>query len=287
MGIKLDYWKREIDDIQPGETIRVDHGDHCIAGEETRRRLYITRVMADPDIVVGYCHNCAEGGRYTDQEYAPYRDMKHAQFYKDRYPEYVDEVVPPKGMVRSLTDWPTYAQSWAMSNRLTSELIQHYGLAFDTGSDRVYLPRYGSTAQWGKLNGYQLRLVTGKGPKYVTVSSKDDPGYTIIPQPILNDSIVIVEDLVSGIHVAAATQRDVIVNYGVKINPLVVAKANTYANAAVWLDNDSPHVCKQAEGYARTIALYGNTETHVIKEKSDPKHNSNTDIRNILVVTSW
>ena len=282
MTIRLDPWQQEIDELQPGETIRVDHGTHCTAGEETRRRLYITRVMADPDKVMGYCHNCADGGRWTDKEYTPYRDMRHAQFYKDRYPEYVDEVVPPKGMVHSLDQWPTYAQSWAMSNRLTSELIQKYGLAFDSSSDRVYLPRYGSTAT-KDLNGYQLRLVTGRGPKYVTVSSKDDPGYTVIPDPVMDDKIIIVEDLVSGIHVADATTHDVIVNYGVKINPLVVAKANQYGYAAVWLDNDSPHVCKQADGYARTIALYGNTASYVVTEKSDPKHNINRDIRDILV----
>ena len=285
MTIRLDPWQQEMDELQPGETIRVDHGTYCTAGEETRRRLYITRVMADPDIVVGYCHNCADGSRWVSKKYTPYRDMRHAQFYKDRYPEYVDEVVPPKGMVRSLTDWPTYAQSWAMSNRLTSELIQKYELAFDTSSDRVYLPRYGSIAT-KKLNGYQLRLVTGRGPKYVTVTSKDDPGYTVIPNPIMDDKIIIVEDLVSGIHVSEATNHDVIVNYGVKINPLVVAKANQYSYATVWLDNDSPYVCKQAEGYARTIALYGNTDTCVIDVQSDPKYNSNREIRDILV-TSW
>ena len=37
-----------------GETVRINHAD-CEAGEDTRRRLYITM---KPDILLGYCHNC-------------------------------------------------------------------------------------------------------------------------------------------------------------------------------------------------------------------------------------
>jgi hypothetical protein len=284
MGINLSHWQSEMEELQPGDTIRVDHGSHCTAGEETRRRLYLTRVMSDPERVVGYCHNCAEGGIYTDSGQTAYRNTRHANFYKDRYPTIVEEVVPPTGLVFKMAEWPTYAQSWAMNNKLADGLLSKYNIAFDPSTDRVYLPRYRIVGDMTSLCGYQLRIVTGKGPKYITVSSRDDPGYSLIHK--VSDQVIIVEDLVSGIHVHEASDEAVIVNYGVKINPLVVSVATKFYKALVWLDNDSPHVVAQAKGYARTIGLYGSTQASVVMDESDPKHYSPDGIRNIMV-TSW
>jgi len=93
--------------------------------------------------------------------------------------------------------------------------------------------------------------------------------------------IVVVEDLVSGIHIIRADTTDtvhVLVNYGVKINPIAMPVLNEFDKVIVWLDNDSPYVKGQARKYARTAALYG-VDADAILDRSDPKHYTPNEIR--------
>ena len=295
MGIDLRPYIADMEELQPGETIRVDHGFNCDAGEETRQRLYLTRVLADPSKVIGYCHNCSTGGSYGDKGYAQYRDQRHDSTSKSTS-RTVEVVEPPKGLVHPITDWPTHAQAWAYGNKMDQDDVDNYNIAYDPSTDRVYLPRY-AIAYAGahnniQLNGYQLRLVTGRGPKYMTVVGEQDQGYTRINAGSDKKYCVVVEDLASGIHIANAHVShppvDVVVNYGVKINALVVALAQQYERVQVWLDNDSQHIINQAKHYARTIAMYkgDGALVNVVEVDSDPKHYMARNIRSIME-NSW
>lgn len=295
MAIRLEPYRTIVEELAPGETMRVDHNG-CDAGEDTRRRLYLTRVMADPTKVIGYCHNCAEGGIISERNYETFRDARHNTVTSDDVRTVVQELTPPKHMVRELKAWPTHAQVWAMNNRLTPDVLEAYDIQYDPTSDRVYLPRYTCmntkprTAVNIGLKGYQLRLCQGKGSKYITVLGQDDKGYTIVTsQGImkLSPDLIIVEDLVSGIHIAQAYKltdpMDVLVNYGVKINALAVAEAAKYENVMVWLDNDSQHVINQAQHLARTITLYSGREVAIVDaDRSDPKHYDGDKIYSIV-----
>ncbi len=279
--MRLSAFKKEIEDIQPGETIRVNHGTHCKAGNETRRRLYLTRTLANPKKTVGYCHNCQEGGVFTDDTFAQYRDGRHMGTPPwPRIPKIVESVDPPSNLITRLVDFPTHAQAWVLQNRLSQEDLSMYGIAFDTSSDRVYLPHYASVHPSSDVragqHGYQLRLTHGTGPKYTTVRHEDSLGYTMI-RPTVSNVTCVVEDLVSGIHVAAAG-FSVLVNYGVKINPLAVKEVSRCSKVVVWLDNDSSYIKDQAQKYARTIKLYGGKETAVITDATDPKHHTKEEI---------
>ena len=288
--MNLNSWATEIESIQPGETIRVDHTE-CTAGEDTRRRLYLTRVLANPEVVVGYCHNCAEGGKHTDSKYTQYRDERHKKVGGVRASTKVYHVAPPDSVIRTLSHWPVHAQAWAMKNKLTQVDLNTYSIGHDTASDRVYIPRYDRVLcnihNGGQaLQGYQLRLTQGKGPKYTTVLTHDDKGYTVLVPyhgaPM--ETIVVVEDLVSGIHVINADSSatvSVLVNYGVKINPVAMPALTLYNKVVVWLDNDSAYVVEQGRKYARTVALYG-TDADVVYNMSDPKHFSATDIMDAI-----
>lgn len=294
MSISLQDYRTLVDELKPGETMRVDHNG-CDAGEDTRRRLYLTRVMADPTKVIGYCHNCAEGGIISDGTYQPYRDKRHNHPFTTQIQKtVVQDLQPPQHMLPRLSTWPVYAQAWAMKNKLTPPMLASYGIEYDPTSDRVYLPRYravdtrAKTAIVKELRGYQLRLCEGKGSKYITVVGQDDKGYTIISAtPQLSTDLVIVEDYVSGIHIAEAFKNtqplDILVNYGVKINALAVAEAAKYDNVVIWLDNDSHHVISQAKHYARTIELYSGREVALVDaDRSDPKHYDGDKIYSIM-----
>ena len=275
----------EMDDIDPGQTIRINHTD-CEAGEDTRQRLYLTRTHADATVVVGYCHNCQQGGKHSDKSWSAYRNEKHGVV--NSTPTIRDNVSEPDGLVGKLVDWPTDAKAWALSRRITQEHADKYGIAYDPSSDRVYLPKYSEDA----LEGYQLRAIhPWQRPKYLTASTIDAKPYTYIPNTESEENwAIIVEDLVSAIHVhdaateAYSNKPGVYVLHGVKVDPMLMHKiANLYKWATIWLDNDNVHVIKQAELMERTIRLYSSDITvRTIKEESDPKHYNEEQIAGIL-----
>ncbi len=301
--LELSPYRGALLDLEPGETLRVNH-DGCEAGEDVRRRLYLTRPGSDPTNVIGYCHNCQTGGVLRTGSYMNYRDRKHHQPLRGPSVLKMEDLAPPNHMIQDIMLWPTHATAWALKGKLSSTLCQTYNIQFDPSSNRVYLPRYKSFAAsaplGGELKGYQLRN-TDPGlrvPKYLTVATDDDRGYSIIYGKVVSTVeptiIVLVEDLLSGITVVEAfeqAQRTVhaMVNYGTKVNLEAVHHCSRYDNTLVWLDNDSPHVIDQAKVMARTIQLLhpGAQVVSELREK-DPKHYDYITLRKIVLdATSW
>ena len=276
--LKLSSYSNEIDDIEPGQTIRINHTE-CDAGEDTRQRLYLTRTHADPTVVVGYCHNCQQGGRWNDTQWSSYRELKHQAFISYA-PEVKDTITEPPGLMQQLSDWPVDAQAWAVSRRLDQVLLDKYSIAYDPTSDRVYLPKLEGT----ELVGYQLRAIhEWQQPKYYTVSDPDAKSWTFIGDEECTD-ITIVEDLVSGIHIAEASKTGVVVLHGVKIDPvLMYLIARNWKSAVIWLDNDSQHVDNQAKQMERTIKMYSpHIEVGRVSDYQDPKYYKNREIVSII-----
>ena len=101
---------------------------------------------------------------------------------------------------------------------------------------------------------------------------KDAPSYTKIAGTNPKECCL-VEDLLSGLAVLQSLNCDVFVLHGTNIDPTLMHRiAGAYDRAIVWLDNDSDHVCHQAELMERTIKMYSNTiETERVLSLSDPK----------------
>ena len=289
MAYKLDSYRTDFEDLVAGATMRVNHTE-CQAGEDTRRRLYLTRPVANPAIVIGYCHNCQDNGIHVGTKWSSYRDHKHSPSVPVP-PTVKDVVEEPLNLVRELDHWPTNAKSWAYSNHIDQVDIDHSGIAYDPSSDRVYLPRYYNL--WmddltsSHLKGYQLRNINNNNqPKYFTVTKSDDLGYTKVLDTACNYKYTcIVEDLVSALHIYWALRSDVevIVNYGTKIN-LEALDSMSQGDRVVWLDNDSSHVSFQAGQMAKTLdLLHGDHySTTIVSDHSDPKHYSREQIREVF-----
>jgi hypothetical protein len=285
MGESIDVrpWKAEIEDMEPGHTMRFNHTD-CPAGEDTRRRLYLTRTESDTSVVIGYCHNCQGRAYYRNNStYQHYRTFTGTTPYKGNT-VCSATIEEPRGLVRDQGIWPTDAQAWAIRNRLDQQLTTKYDIAHDPSSNRVYLPRYNNYTT-KTLNGYQLRLVTDKRePKYYTVRRDDDPGYSFIgPVGVAHGTTVVVEDLASGIHVHEATGMGVAINYGIKTNLQMLDSIKRAGQVVVWLDNDSPHVIGQGDSMCRTQRLLGSPNvTQIGQPYTDPKHYVWSEIHRIL-----
>ena len=294
----LSRYEDVIEELEPGQTIRINH-DVCEAGEDTRRRLYLTRVLANPEVVLAYCHNCQQSGAHKDHAYLNYRDQKHSTYPVEQQDTIKDNVTEPEGLIHTLSEWPNDGKSWAFGNGLANDDIAAYGIAFDPNTERVYIPRWdkinrSSSPFTGTLVGYQLRNVRkNREPKYLTVQAKDAPNWTrIVPTHDNWNYTVLVEDLVSAIHIIKATEEDnnganypgVIVNYGTKVDPVLMHwLASDFEWVTIWLDNDNAHVIDQAKTMERTIKLYSDTiKVARVEGHSDPKHYSNYEIREEL-----
>lgn len=281
--MNLKPWSTIVVDLQPGETTRVNHTD-CPAGEDTRRRLYLTRVQSDPTRIVGYCHNCSDGGAMFTKEYESFRNNKHSAFVgKEHLVDFTNKL--PPNLIVSINQMPIYAAAWLIKANISQTDVNKFGIGFNPSTDRIVLPRYTfvNNNNKGTLWGYQERLLTGQGPKYINVSSKENPGYTFITGELDRQKYVIVEDLLSGIAInKTGVDHNIIVNYGTRINPLVLGEFKIADEVIVWLDNDSEAIDRQAEHYARTIDLHAPNKAHVVKGYSDPKHHNEEEIVRIL-----
>ena len=285
------------EELEVGQTIRINH-EGCTAGEDTRRRLYLTRPHSDPTKVLCYCHNCGLGWAEKGNKYTRYRDEQHKPVSSSI--TVTEDVKAPEGLITDYSLWPTPAKGWAIKNNLAQGLISRYGIAHDPSTNRVYLPRYRTVRKNQStgvihnlgLCGYQLRNVDGtRGPKYLTASHPtQDDGFTCLTNVgngIRAAISVIVEDLVSGIHVFEALSPKhnvrVLVNYGIKINLLGLDHIKESNKCVVWLDNDSSFVLKQAEQMGRTMQMVIDKGTVVaVLDKEDPKHYEWIDIKEIV-----
>ncbi len=283
---------KEIDELEIGQTIRVNHMD-CTAGEDTRRRLYLTRPQGQPDRIVGYCHNCQEGGALFTDKYESYRKQMHSPTDDIVVTTDKHEVIePPPLMITDVNNWPGDAQAWLIHNKLNQQDVDNYKIAFDPSTHRVYLPKYSQyypTSGARTLDGYQLRKVRSKsidkGPKYLTVRKQNDNGFTkLMSSGNKEEPTVLVEDLVSGIHVHMATDCNVIVNYGVKVNIEALYSARHSNKFIVWLDNDSGFIRGQAMQMAKTwdILKKNSGMSDTITKYSDPKHYTHPQIKKIV-----
>lgn len=285
--------------LDVGETARLDHDD-CGAGEDTRRRLYLTRPYNAPDIVLCYCHNC--------QDSAVIRGKRQSWrgTWSDTKPPSGQEFEKPKSMNSDYYDWPPAAQSWFMQYSVPHALAEKYGVRYAPTYDRLYLPIHEAydMAPGNPLGpskaylGYQLRSLDKlNSPKYLTAVVDDGQSYcTRLFDSSVNvpEYIVIVEDLMSAFkiwqarldHRAELETFDILINYGIKLN---LDALNENRDAAkgyiIWLDNDGVNVSERANEIARSWQLITRQPAWVVHGYEDPKKYTSAAIKQILTDT--
>jgi len=268
----------EVSDLPAGETWRFDH-QFCEAGEDTRRRLYITK-PASGGKLLAYCHNCQQG-----------TVIEQDSFRKSSRP-------PMKPLSGSFNlpevelradKWPSEMKNWLSKNGLpivSSQWTGFTGIGYHPHTHSIYLPMYeeiaihGDTFDTPRVKGYQLRALSNaerRGPKYVTAMVDEDEVMSSLLTRWWGSHLpmqvgVVVEDLLSGWRIiqAMSSNVSVLVNYGTKIDLSTLAslKAERYV---VWLDNDNAHVKSQAKKMAKTLELIHGNPCRVEKRYADPK----------------
>jgi len=281
--IDMKLWEHECSMVKRGQTLRFNHGD-CPAGQDTRRRLYLTRPASSAGIVVAYCHNCQDKGILTDDS-DKFKDFDKRPLMNERVP-----FSQPSTLVHDLANWPTMATQWRMSKGLTKAQVKAAHIAYDPDTHRVYLPIYDRVDENGapytetELTGFQLRRLEGTGAKYLNayVDNEVKPYTRFNP----NDKLMcfLVEDMASGLRLADVYGPNVgvVVNYGIKCTPEVLYANSNIHRGIVWLDNDSEHVIDQAAMIARTWGLISGVQCYEEELVADPKNCTTTQINDIL-----
>ncbi len=289
--IDLHPHKHLIDDLGRGETQRVNHMN-CPAGQDTRQRLYITRLAGSGGMVVAYCHNCSDKGVLTDP--GTFRDFDKATPVQPTGTAFT----VPNGLIFKPSDWPIEAISWRINKSLSETQCVLCGIAYDPSTHRVYLPQWdhledGMVQDSSVLTGYQLRKLQGEGPKYLT--AQKDKSCTMSTLLLNTDRHLdhvctfgcIVEDLASGVVMSEGFRRSrydalVTVNYGTRVSPEVLYLNKTFDFGVVWFDNDGPQIVRQAEKTAKVWAMLSAKPIQIERVLTDPKKVSFKDMINAV-----
>lgn len=271
----IDGRQYDLTNLDVGETVAWCH-ETCEAGQDTRFRMYFTRPTAEPNKVLWFCHNCQTGGKLDIDE--PYRVQEVGK-------QRIDSIVcnskfeRPSSLIE-IDHAPPAARAWVYKNFGTQN-VPHF-VMYDPTTNRVYLPVYDFS---GDMCAYQLRLVEGTGPKYITVKRDKDTelAMTFEPEHVRPKGNVIVEDLASAWALHMFTDNvNVLCNYGVQVK-LEVLNELSRLPTLIWLDNDNDTVREQARKMQRTLEILGFPKVRLATtENLDPKHATPEEIEEQL-----
>ena len=259
--------------LAQGESIRFDH-ENCPAGEDTKRRLYLTRPDDNPNQYLGYCHNCGEGTVYS----APGKPIRYRFGSADTIPG-VDETDLKKNsfIIRAY-------ELEADPSRIPEhgiDYINSFGMAWITTGCYWYSKR-NAIAFPVTGGGYQLRSFNPRSPKYETIVPKDSLMYSDTSDTVSPFGITILtEDYLSAKKISLYTTYAGVANLGTACKPeaYVDSKLLNYAGRiGIWFDNDSDKIKQNAQTVAKVMRMIHKKDVFVIDNAADPKHYKPSEI---------
>jgi hypothetical protein len=178
---------------------------------------------------------------------------------------------------------PTEAEAWRIKAGISRAECNYYSIYYNPDWDAIVIPFYGMD---GLQMGHQLRPLHKRGgAKYINFQKEPDAQLGgILVSTTKSSTLVIVEDLVSAIHINRAG-FDALVNYGTHVKPSVLHQIpERYKTVLVWLDNDNPVVDKHSKDMHNILHLYNNNGRCIrrISMCDDPKHYDTEQIKAIV-----
>jgi hypothetical protein len=248
------------EDIPTNETRNYNHTT-CPAGEDTRGRLGVKNVS---NTWLWHCFNCGESGYYRPKEVfsrlldkGEVEEVKHA--VRDPIVEYYTHE-------HRYDAFPNDHKLWLASYGFFKEEVERLGIrSSDFG---VYLPVYNRS-----VKGYQVRNMTGHGPKYTTHTISK---LHVVPSTHDN-CVVIVEDLLSSYKVGLAGFTCVAL-MGTKLH-VPASELPRAEHCVIWLDADSAGTTGAIKLAMELSPIYENVTTIVNKQ---PKELSIEELQNVL-----
>lgn len=245
----------------------------CPAGEDHKGRLYFTRKDKPTDIVVWFCHNCAEGGAIKTRFTLSDTKGSAGKTTKDET-RYIADVLARSVDITSKEGChiTTVQDKWLMNHAATSP--QGYyprgQVLLDPMDGSLVFPICAPEARDvpvpSQPNAMQKRFHRTYGPKCVTTKAT---GEVKVREFFggLNGPVVIVEDKLSAIRLLMDTDTRSYVLFGssMDISELVEYKDQFMAGVIVWLDNDNAQVIGNSHKIASLCRMLGIPVAHIDK----------------------
>ena len=259
-----------------GTTWNLNHTD-CTAGEDTRKRLYVTRKSVGA--FVAYCHNCSGWGvvraklsRGSWTKYIPRNTASHVVIPESEFEQ------PPLDRTTAVSHWSVDAINWATKVGIldvgvfaTPQYAPFY--SFSPSMDRLIIELGDPVTFW------QGRDCTGNSAlKYYTGVHSSNPLNPIAFAPE-NKTLFITEDITSAVRIAGAGSTAIPL-CGTSCHNMahLVAMCNRYDSVYVWLDDD---VAGQKASRKLVNSLRLGCIPHVssCSGYNEPKNMSHADLR--------
>lgn len=182
-------------------------------------------------------------------------------------------------------DLPAEAQTWLSKSGITPAQAVSFGLIWSESEQTLYIP---ITKEWKRdeppeLAGYIRR---GFNPKFYLTLTHATAGlwglYRAKGMDTQSPIVVLCEDSLSARKVAACGV-DAIALCGVNLRPEVLQflLKEKYQKGVVWLDGDNPQVRMMQRRIVRNLAFM--PETQLVETGTDPKHESESSIKRLLL----
>lgn len=256
----------------PGQ-VHINHIG-CPAGTDTRKRLYIRRTD-DGCTILAHCHNCGESGFVFEtgiRSLSTIKSIAHGSHSNtsntSRNP---GTLALPRDFEGDPRGWSIQGRSWVYQYGITDAEIKKYGIGYSANSGRVILPAW----EDGVLVGYQERRVlpNDTGPKYLT--HWKEKGYVWKDLTISKDTVVLCEDILSGIKLARHVSSVALI--GTHLNRNHYAKILEYKHIKIFLDNDNADVKMKAVKLKNDLSLYV-PNVSIISIEKNPKACTNKEL---------
>ncbi len=242
-----------------GDRVRINHDSGGCSGNSKSMLI----VRKDDGSVYAKCFRCGQWGC-----------NKHAKLRPSLFKK---AAVTPRGIdmpADASVDWDDFdvrAKKYLFSHHFTETVTREHGIAWSKSMDRLIFP----IRNKGKYLGYQAKSFTGS-PKYITRTNTPDTMY--YHHPVLNDTVLIVEDMLSGIRGSQLLSTFALL--GTELTPPKLVELSKYNSFILWLDNDNSIVkTKQLEIYNR-LNLFGKTK--IIKESREVKELTINQIKKVI-----
>lgn len=255
-----------------GETMNINHVD-CPAGEDTRRRLYITVTL--DGTLLGYCHNCGSRGfvkvRGIRNIHDGYSTLMRASptFHLANLGLLTCFRIGKYWEPSAMPDIQKYWNKYSINVDLASKDMWHYGVAPVTGYVLIY-PYYTENGNPDSITGCQIRYLTPaeEQPKIKTFGSID----IHIFNPNDSNTVVLCEDRVSALRIAEAGFATCVMNGSGVIRAADAHSLSCmFDNFLVWYDNDNDTVKSHAFETKKVLEMFTNKVSwNVIN--NDPKN---------------
>lgn len=291
---KLPYseWLDHVPDVV-GEQVNIHH---CKMGRGNDK-LYIKRI---DNGAVAYCHHCGQRGyaglralgtgAYAGRrslstptgsgEYASPADISGG----DRSSQGGTGPNPEKTPIRYPSDarnqvklWTNNdAKVWILKYGIRMDDINAAGICWSDKFSSILFPRYLD----GNLVAFQTRRFPNEGgPKYLTYGDSNSL-YDALRGPVGVDTLVLVEDYLSGLKVSQIAPAFVLNGTGLKDTQLAHLLKD-YSKFVIMLDNDNWQVKSSQLKLLKRISTYA-TKANIVEVDKDPKEYEFSELKTLL-----